>query len=245
VIAGDRILLRPGDGATFFGTHFTVAGVLEKTGMGLDRTIYVPSEGLRAMIEGSVDKSEQPLTIAPNEISSVLVSVAPGMDVIDVAEAIEAGLPSVRVFTTSQLNQAVGLLGVVIGVTGALWLMSLLMIGLVFSLIVNERRRELGLLRAMGARRQFIFRLVISEAGLLSGLGGLIGVAGATILMISFARLIQIRLRIPYLLPGGLEIFGIILLLLILALLIGILASLQPAHSSSKLEPYAAIRQGE
>ena len=250
IIAGDRILLRPGDGATFYGTQFTIAGVLEKTGMGIDRTIYVPIEGLRAMIEGSAEKAEQTLTISPHQISSVLVSVEPGTDVLDVAEAIEANVSGVQAFTTSQLNQAVGrqmqgVLGVILGVTASLWVMSLIMIGLVFSLIVNERQRELGLLRAMGARRQFIFRLVMSEAGLLSGLGGLVGVAGAAILILSFSRLIQLRLRIPYLMPGELEIFGIILALLILALLIGALASLHPALSSSKLEPYAAIRQGE
>ncbi len=250
VIVGDRILLREGDGATFYGSQFTVAGVLEKTGMGIDRTIYVPLEGLRTMIKDSVDLAEQPLTISPNEISSVLVKVEPGGDILDVAESIEASLSGVKAFTTSQLNQAVGrqmqgVLGVILGVTAALWLMSLVMIGLVFSLIVNERQRELGLLRAMGARRQFIFRLVMSEAGLLTGLGGLIGVVSASILLMSFSRLIQFRLRIPYLMPGVLEVVGIELALLVLALLVGVLAALQPALSSSKMEPYAAIRQGE
>jgi putative ABC transport system permease protein len=250
VIVGDRILLRQGDGATFYGTSFGVVGVLEKTGMGIDRTIYVPLDGLRAMIEGSAERAEQTLTVAPDQISSILVRVEPGADVLNVAEAIEGSLDGVQVFTTSQLNQTVrrqmqGVLGVILGVTASLWLMSLLTIGLVFSLMVNERQRELGLLRAMGARRRFVFRLVTSEAGLLTGLGGLIGLTGASLLLMSFSRLIQLRLRIPYLAPGWLEVFGIELALLLLALLIGVLASLQPARASSRLEPYAAIRQGE
>jgi putative ABC transport system permease protein len=250
IIVGDRILLREGDSATFYGTSFTVVGILERTGMGIDRTIYVPLEGLREMILRSPERAEETLTISPNEVSSVLVSIAPDADVIDVAEAIEGRLGEVEVFTTSQLNQAVskqlrGVFGIVIGVTIALWLMSLITIGLVFSLIVNERQRELGLLRAMGANRSFILRLVISEAGMLTGLGGLAGILTAGVLLISFARLIQLRLQIPYLMPSVWEILGIELALLVLALLMGSLASFQPALASAKMEPYEAIRQGE
>lgn len=250
IIVGDRILLRQGDGATFYGSEFSVVGVLEKTGMGIDRTIYVPMTGLRAMIKASADKAEQALTISPSQISSVLVSVAPGADILDAAEKIEGSVSNVQVFTTSQLNQAVsrqmgGILGVILGVTASLWLMSLLTIGLMFSLIVNERQRELGLLRAMGAPRRFVVRLVMSEAGLLTGLGGIAGVSIATLLLMSFSRLVQLKLRIPYLLPDLIEVIGLEFALLLLALLTGLVASLQPALSGSRLEPYAAIRQGE
>jgi putative ABC transport system permease protein len=250
VIAGDRILLREGDGATFFGTSFSVAGVLEKTGMGIDRTIYVPIDGLRQMIADSATLAEETLEISPDEISSVMVSVEPGTDVIDVAEAIEGSVSDVNVFTASQLNQAVarqlqGVVGITFGVTATLWLMSLLMVGLIFSLIVNERQRELGLLRAMGARGKAIFKLVMGEAGLLTGIGGVSGLIIAGVLLMSFSRLIQLRLRIPYLLPSLVEILGVEIGLLLLALLTGALASLHPALSISRMEPYAAIRKGE
>ena len=250
IIVGDRILLREDETVIFYGTAFNVVGVLEKTGMGIDRTIYVPMEGMRTMIADSSELAEKTLTVAPEEISSILVSVAPNADILDVAERIEANLDNAKVFTAAQLNQAVGnqlqgVLGVTFGVTIAMWLMSLLTIGLVFSLTVNERQHELGILRAMGAQRQAIFRLVMGEAGLLTGLGGLVGLASAVILLAGFSRLIQLRLHIPYLLPNLLEIIGISFLLLLLALLTGALASLHPALSSSKMEPYAAIRQGE
>jgi len=268
IIVGDRILLRQGDGATFYGTEFRVAGVLEKTGMGIDRTIYVPMEGLRIMIENSAERAEQTLTISPQEISSVLIKVDPGADVLDVAEAIEGRLDDIQVFTASHLNQAVGrqmqgMVGIILSVTAALWLMSLLTIGLVFSLIVNERQRELGLLRAMGARRGVIFRLVMGESALLSGFGGLVGSLFASLMLVGFAQFVQLRLvrgdgafsalsryiqlqlNIPYLMPRLWEVLSIFLILLLLALLSGIVASLHPAFTSSRLEPYAAIRKGE
>jgi len=268
IIAGDRILLREGDDVTFFGTSFSVVGVLERTGMGIDRTIYVPMEGLRKMVAQSGESAEVALDIGEDQISSVLVRVERDTEILDVAEAIEEAYPGTDVFTASQLNQSVGaqmqgVLVVTAIATAALWLMALITMGLVFSLMVNERQRELGLLRAMGARRDFIFRLVTIEAGLLSVIGGAVGILGANLLLMlaawlvrarliqsaypstALSRFIQLRLRLPFMLPDLPEIIGIDALLLVLAALAGIVAALQPAFRSSRMEPYLAIRQGE
>ena len=250
IIVGDRILLNPGDSYQFYGSDFIVAGVLEKTGMGIDRTIYVPMPGIRSMIEYSDQRAIKEVTVSPDEISAVMVKVNPNIDIIDIAELIEANIKGVQAFTASQLNQAVnqqlqGILGIVMGITIALWLMSLAVIGLVFSLVINERQRELGLLRAMGAKRKFIFNLVISEATLLTGISGLAGVFSALIILLGFSRLIQNRLHIPYLMPAYIQVAGVAIGLLVMAILAGGLASLLPARNSSKMDIYEAIRQGE
>jgi putative ABC transport system permease protein len=249
-IVGDRILLREGDGAMFYGSEFTVAGVLEKTGMGIDRTIYIPLPGIQAMIAGSATQAEKALTIAPDQISAVMIQVKPGVKVNDVAEAIETRIGGVQAFPTSQLNQAVnnqlsGVLGMVLIVTFTLWVMSLLTVGLIFSVVVNERQRELGLLRAMGAQKGFIFRLVMSEAGMLTGLGGVAGVFSALVILFSFSRLIQKSLHIPYLMPSSFEIVGLVLTLIGISFLTGAVASLLPAARSSRMVIYDSIRQGE
>ncbi len=250
IIVGDRILLNPGDSYQFYGTDFIVAGVLEKTGMGIDRTIYVPMPGIREMIQYSEQRAIEEVTVTPDEISAVMIKVEPNTDIIDVAELVEANIKGVQAFTASQLNQAVnqqlqGILGIVMGITIALWLMSLAVIGLVFSLVINERQRELGLLRAMGAKRKFIFTLVVSEATLLTGVSGLAGIVSALALLLGFSRLIQNRLHIPYLMPAYIQVAGIALGLLVMAILAGGMASLLPATTSSKMDIYEAIRQGE
>ncbi len=250
IIVGDRILLRPGETALFYGSPFKVVGVLEPTGMGIDRTVFVPIEGLRQMIATSPARAEQPLTIAPTQISTVLVKVQPGANPRDVAEAIENRMSGAQALTTSQMIAAVGkqmtsLLAVIFAAIAALWLMSLLAIGLVFTLVVVERQRELGLLRAMGARRGFVFRLMLGEAALLTGAGGAVGVIVSAILVLSFQGLLEQRLKIPFLLPSPLDLFGLIALLIALALLSGALACFQPAFRISRMEPYAAIRLGE
>ncbi|MEW5721235.1 MAG: FtsX-like permease family protein, partial [Chloroflexota bacterium] len=118
-------------------------------------------------------------------------------------------------------------------------------IALVFTLIVNERQREIGLLRAMGARQGFVFRLIVGEAAGLTGLGGAIGVIVGAILLVSFQGLLEQRLRIPFLFPTPFETIALIALLIGLALGSGAAAALQPAFRISRLEPYEAIRQGE
>lgn len=250
IIVGDRILLIPGETPKFYGARFTVSGVLEKTGMGIDRTIYIPLEGIRQMVKESSEKAEKTLTISPDEISSVMVKVKPGVDMVDVAERIEQGVPGVQAFTASQLNQFVdhqlqGILSVVLSIIVAFWVISLVTISLVYSLIVNERQREFGLLRAMGAKKGFILRMVTFEASILTGLGGLAGITSALVILLSFARLIQKRLQIPYLMPPAIQVAEIALGLLIMALIFGGLASLLPAISSSKMEIYESIRRGE
>ena len=250
IIVGDRILLEPGETIMFYGSYFKIAGVLEPTGMGIDRTIFVPVEGLRRMIAASSERAEKPLTIAPTQISAILVKVTPGTNPNEVAEQIENKIGGVQAITATQMILAVskqfaGLLNIILVVITALWLMSFVTIALVFTLIVNERQREIALLRAMGARQRFVFRLIVGEAVMLTGLGGAIGLLASAFLLIAFQRLLEDRLRAPFLLPGAPEAIGVIAAMLGLALISGALASFQPAFRISRLEPYEAFRQGE
>ena len=268
IVVGDRILLSRDDRALFYGSSFRVAGVLEKTGMGIDRTVYVPMEGVRQMITDSNILAENTLTIGADEISSVMVKVEASADVMDIAETVEQNIPGVEAIPATRLIQAVaaqmrGITFAAAAVLAALWLLLCLMIGLAFSLMVGERKRELGLLRAMGAQRGFVFRLIVSEAALLTGMGGVLGLAGAGALLVSasvfiqrrlvhaskplgaLSRLIQLQLNVPYLLPSLAEVLIIALVLLVLTVLSGSLASLQPAVSISRMEPHEAIRRGE
>ncbi|MBI5300811.1 MAG: ABC transporter permease [Chloroflexi bacterium] len=249
ILVGDRILLFPGETALFYGSAFKIVAVLEATGMGLDRTVFVPLDGLREMIAASPERAEQALTIAPNQISTVLVRVEPGTDQNNVAELIESKIPDVQAITTSRMTFAVnqqfsGLLQIIFVVTASLWIMALIVIALIFTLSVNERQRELGLLRAMGAHKRFVLRLIIGEAMLLTGLGGVIGLCVSGALLLSYQGLLEQRLHIPFLLPSWFDATMLISGLLGLAIVSGAIASFQPAFRISRLEPYEAVRQG-
>jgi len=116
-------------------------------------------------------------------------------------------------------------------------------VGLVFSMAANERRRELGVLRAMGATRLFVLRCLLMEAGILALAGGGIGVT-LTVLVVTLFRTLIIRsLNLPFLFPSFLALLAQIAGGLALALLSVTLAALVPAHRISFQDPAVAMRE--
>jgi putative ABC transport system permease protein len=110
---------------------------------------------------------------------------------------------------------------------------------------VNERRREIGLLRAIGATGRFVFKMVVVEALMLTFVGGLLGVIGGGVAMYSFSLLISKSLEVPYLWPTLVQVGRMIGFSLGIAVFTGLVASLIPAFVSSRMEPLHAIRMGE
>jgi putative ABC transport system permease protein len=119
------------------------------------------------------------------------------------------------------------------------------MIGFAFYMIVNERQRELGLLRSMGAKKRHIFGLIIAEAVIVSAAGGIVGLIAGSAVLATFKGLILHSLKLPYLMPSLTTLGELVSGAIIFSLLTGLLSSLLPAVSASRMEPYEAIRKGE
>jgi putative ABC transport system permease protein len=97
----------------------------------------------------------------------------------------------------------------------------------------------------MGAKKKHVFLLIIAEAVTLSVSGGVIGLIIGSALLFTFKNLILHSLRLPYLLPAATVLSELVLAAVIFSLITGLLASLLPAFSASRMEPYEAIRKGE
>src|SRR5262249_30203973 len=89
---------------------------------------------------------------------------------------------------TSIRRGSSALLGSVLLLAGVFLLSSGLLVGLLFSAIVAERSREIGLLIALGCRRRHVVRLFLAEAAVATGLGGLLGVGLGAGLLLAFRR---------------------------------------------------------
>jgi putative ABC transport system permease protein len=98
---------------------------------------------------------------------------------------------------------------------------------------VLERRSEVGLRRALGARRRHVAAQFFSEALLLSALGGVAGVALGALVTAAYAAEEGWRLVVPASSAGG----GVGA-----ALLIGAVAGLYPALRATRLSPTEALR---
>ncbi|MGE5808262.1 MAG: ABC transporter permease [Nitrospirota bacterium] len=251
VIIGGRIPVIVGDTLPFFGTHFIVAGILEPTGMNfVDRTVFMSMEAAYVMAENSKVRAVQPLEIGRDRISTVLVKVKDDMSPDRVALWIERDIPGVKALVSDTVistvrKQLSGLIRAIFGISGTLWLIVLLIMAFAFYMIVNERRREIGLLRAMGANKGHISAIILTEASLLSSCGGSAGILLGFGLLASFKNPILHHLKLPYLFPSPVTFAALVAGALILSIMTGLLSGLLPSLVVLRMEPYDAIRREE
>jgi putative ABC transport system permease protein len=251
IIVGREIPTLKGRTLKFYGHEFNVVGVLAPTGMHyLDNSAFMTMNSAYTMAAESSKKAMKKLEVTPDQISTVLVKVKEGYTPQRVAVKINYAVDGVKAIASSEVistvkEQLSRLFTYLITIGGIVWVMALLLIGVVFSMIVNERQREIGLFRALGAKKGFMFRLLIMEASLLTTTGGLIGVLCGWVLVFSFKNLITRELNVPYLWPPVSFTVALLVGCIVVSLVTGVLAALYPASISARMEPYNAIRKGE
>lgn len=216
--------------------QFRVIGVLEAKGqflgIDLDDAAYIPTARALELynLEGMMK-----IDLAYQE----------GVPAARIADAIKALLTARHgredfTITTQEdmLHTLSKILDILTMAVGALGSISLLVGGVgiatIMTITVSERTGEIGLLVALGAPRRTILGLFLGEAVALSALGGLIGL----LLGIGLAQLIHFV--VPAL-PVHTPVTFVILAEAI-AVAIGLLAGVLPAHRAARLDPVAALR---
>lgn len=251
--AGDRIVLNHGAGDVDLAEHsdkpFTVTGVLSRTGTPVDRSVHVPLEAIEAIhldwqggapIPGVAIAPEHvtKFDLRPKAITAMLVGLKNRAGVFRVQrhvnelkdEALVAVLPAVAL---DQLWQVVGVAERVLLAVSAM-VVAVGLAGLVAVVLagLNERRRELAILRSVGARPRDIFFLLTLEAMGVTVAGALLGVmllAALTALLAPLAAS-QYGLVLEPRLIARSE-----LALLAAVVGVGILASLIPGYRAYRL----------
>jgi putative ABC transport system permease protein len=119
-------------------------------------------------------------------------------------------------------------------------LVSSLMIGVITYVSVLERKKEIGILRAIGASRQDIKRIFNAETSIIGFTSGLIGVLVTLLLNIIVNSLLLTATGILNLHVG--LTFGCALVLIIVSMTLTFIAGLIPANIAAKLNPVDALR---
>ena len=137
--------------------------------------------------------------LALDRVSAFLLQLAPGARPEDVKFAL-AQLPDAKIVEGNTVltssRQALSTLLVGISVFTAFQLVALLiLVSLLFSAIVQERHREVGLLRAMGAQPNQVMTIILTEAAIITGLGGLAGLGFGAVVLLMFARSLGLLFR--------------------------------------------------
>ena len=231
-----------------YGYPLTLEGNLDPTGTGIDQTLFMTLETAQAMSLSSQTTAVQPLNFDTEEISAIMVKVSPGEDVHRVALRIYQDTRDMVAIESPNLfgafrNQMNGLLWGFFAITLIVWAIAMVLIGLIYSMAVNERRREMAVLRAIGATRTFILRSVLWEAALLGLSGAITGIAVASFGIYLFRNMIAGSLKMPFLFPSLPSFIGLFTAGTLLAIVTVIIAALIPAFRISRQELAIAMRE--
>ncbi len=188
--------------------------------------------------------------IDPEGISAIFVKAKNRASINDLSRKIkdrfsDVSVINVRESTISVKRRLLSILDTFFFPVVILLIMGTVILSLVFSMIVNERIKEIGLLRSIGAKKIDIFRIVIMEVVFLTGFGGVFGVILGGSLLFLFKNNIMSVLGLIYIWPSINVILSVIIFSILLSLSIGIFAGLYPALKASRMEPYYAIRSAE
>lgn len=249
VIGGSYIFVPPGEQGIFlYGYLSKLRGNLEATGTGIDQTLFMPWETAQDMAESSITTALEPLEIPPNSISAVMVKTQERVNPHEVATRIMQNTTGMYAIESPDLfksyrNQMNNLLWVFFGLTVVIWILAGIMIGVNLSMSANARRREMAVLRSVGAAPSFVFRLLLTEASLLATGGAILGISLAALVLYVFRNAITASLKLPFLFPSALSFAGIFAVGVALAICVVALSAFLPAIRASRQELAMAMRE--
>ena len=223
------------------GLHFRVVGVSEKKGSvfgnSQDEFAIVPL-GTFAKMFGS--RFGLQILVKPRTPEVV----QPAMDDATVAMRIQRRLrpkepDNFGMFTSETLlnlyrQMTAGIFAVLVGVVALSLVVGGIVIMNIMLMVVSERTREIGLRKALGARRRDIIWQILTESVTLSILGGVVGI------ILGFGLALTISKVTP--LPAAVQAWSVAMGIGITAL-VGLFFGLYPAMRAAKLDPIEALRR--
>jgi putative ABC transport system permease protein len=159
-----------------FGNVFRLVGSLEKTGTGYDTAVFIGMENMPAIIASGKVKNLQ-----PDDISVILVKVKPGVDPASVAASVEDNIIEADAMARKDIGK--NIISMLKDMSRIFTLMvvlasvfSFFLVWAIFTAIANERSKEVGIMRAIGAKESHILTLFFIEVFVIGIAGSLIGI---------------------------------------------------------------------
>ncbi|KIF47009.1 peptide ABC transporter permease [Vibrio owensii 47666-1] len=208
---GSEIIIAHGISDVGFSRHdnlpFKVVGILAPTGTPVDKTVHVSLEAIEAIHVGWESGARLGPTpsaaelkardFQPKQITAMLIGLKSRIQTFALQRQINTypQEPLSAIMPGVALHELWGMMSIaeqaLMAVSGFVVVAGLL--GMLSSLLTSlqERRREMAILRAMGARPKHVFSLLISEASLLTFAGIIVGVAGLYSMLALLQPIIQ------------------------------------------------------
>jgi putative ABC transport system permease protein len=223
------------------GIHFRVVGVSAKRGSLLGQTqdeFAVIPLGQFQMMFGSRRSLE--VMVKPRDVALIGPAQDEATVALRVARRLKPKQPdNFGLFTSDTIldlyhSATSGIFAVLIGVVGLSLVVGGIVIMNIMLMVVTERTREIGLRKALGARRSDIMSQMLTESVVLSMFGGVIGTLFGAIIAIVISNFTPI--------PAAIEVWSVALGIGITAL-VGLFFGLYPAMRAARLDPIEALRR--
>ena len=209
--------------------EFEITGILD-TGGSEEDYLYISLADLEALTEesGSIDIAELSISGGADELSAYADTISNSVS------AVNARL--VKRVTASETTVLSKLQALVLLVTVVVLALTMICVATTMTAVVTERRKEIGLRKAIGASDSSIIKEFLGESMLLGGLGGILG----SVLGFVFAQQVSIHVFsstisfMPALVP----------ITILVSILVTGLSSLMPIRSATEVDP-ALVLKGE
>ena len=252
VVVGSKITSNVGEEIMFFNHPFKIAAKMDSTGMGFDTSVFMTIPTAQSLmkeanlIEGDIDHFA-------NYVSSIFIKVDPDYQPKDVVNQI---MPKYAIDYNIDFVMTKGILSniskwlngfstIVYSLSAIFWVLAIIVIFVIFSSSLNERKREISLLRILGASRSDLVKMLLRESLIISALGGIAGIVIAGVLIYAFSLLICQSIGLPCMNISITDGLIYALMVFMLTLIIGPLSSIYSALSLTKFDTYQTLREGE
>ncbi len=250
LIVGGAVLMAEGSSAWILGEKFTVRHRLSQSGTGMDATIFMNIDIARELAKHAEGLAAHWASAEPAElVSSALIQAEPGEDLRLLKEQIELQSDGIRAVIVEDITQSLReqmavFSKIFLFIWFALAAISLLALTSRFSAIIKGRKKEIGMIRAMGGTKQQVFSLLIIELLLPVFIGGVLGLLLAyigTVFSYSWLQrsLVSVDSELPLIVNVSSILWG-----LLIALVIAFSAAFYPAWKSANDDPHDTISQG-
>ncbi|MCL1884666.1 MAG: ABC transporter permease [Defluviitaleaceae bacterium] len=232
-----RFELEIGETLTFRGHDFPLTAILQETGSNDDISVFMPLGVVQDVF--GLDDYVSFIAVTVDDVTRTEQHIAAIMDIANLSVSTNEELLSSVLLILGSLNITLQLIASVALIAAAFGIINTMMTA------IYERRREIGILRAVGSKSSMIFKIFILESGLYGLLGGLLGFIVGFVVSRLAAPLIEQNEFVSVLgTPDTAVTFSAPLLFTVLGLsvLIAIVSGLYPAVKASKLTPMEAIR---
>lgn len=247
---GDRFIYHYNDEiiketVKLFLEPFYIKNVLFPTGTSADETIFMHINKARDLIKNIKVLND----IKPTDVSAIFINTTPHNELF-VKQQIEKMVDGVDVVLGSglrtQLQKQLLPLKVLSYVMIAIaLLLTLLQVATLFSALIRERQKEIGMLFALGVLKQQVYKLLLAEAAIVSFIGSFVGVIISLSVLNDRQTLLYMIFQLPLVFPDWKTTIIISLLTICTVTFCTIVAALLPVHSFFSREPYEVVREGD